>query len=151
MHSIWRTIALSNCSATLRHVDHVHLSLSWDGAWKRTSYWTAPRTTTPTPTAPTAPTAPTPTAPKPAALPGTLPGSLGTFPGKSYFQVGDRNEHVLRYERRLAAAGFLGAKHVNGYFSSNTVTATKALERRAGIAVNGIVGPDTWTAANRAR
>ncbi|MDP9397694.1 MAG: LCP family protein, partial [Actinomycetota bacterium] len=108
-------------------------------------------TTTPTPPAPPAPTAPTPTAPKPAALPGTLPGSLGTFPGKSHFEVGDRNRHVLRYERRLAAAGFLGAKHVNGYFSKNTVTATKALERRAGIAVNGIVGPDTWTAANRAR
>ena len=141
VHASCRTMPLSSCSATLRHIDHVHLSLSWDGANKRTSYWTA--ATTPAPTAPIKPA--------PAALPGALPGSLGAFPGKQYFDVGDRNDAVLRYERRLAAAGFLGAEHVNGYFSANTVAATKALEKRAGITVNGIVGPDTWAAADRAR
>lgn len=130
------------CSPTLRHVDHVHLSLSWDGAYKRTSYWTAPRSAS-KPVSRPGTTKP--------AQPGVRAGSLGAYPGRGYFQIGDRNSHVLRYERRLNALGLMPARQVNGYFSKNTVRATQALERRTRIGVDGIVGPKTWSAANRAR
>jgi hypothetical protein len=37
-----RAKALRRCSATLRHRDHVHVSLSWPGARMRTSWYSTP-------------------------------------------------------------------------------------------------------------
>jgi hypothetical protein len=55
---------LAGCSATLRHRNHVHISLSRDGGAGKTSWYTGgtttpPHSTTPPPTTPTTPTPPT--------------------------------------------------------------------------------------------
>jgi len=42
----WRKMA-SRGSATANHKDHVHISLSWDGAMKQTSWWTGVPVTQP--------------------------------------------------------------------------------------------------------
>lgn len=42
----WRKMA-SRGSATANHKDHVHISLSWDGAYKQTSWWTGVPVTSP--------------------------------------------------------------------------------------------------------
>lgn len=42
----WRKMA-SRGSATANHKDHVHISLSWDGAYKQTSWWTGVPITSP--------------------------------------------------------------------------------------------------------
>ena len=39
VHGGCRTVALAACGATLRHRDHVHISMSWAGALGRTSFW----------------------------------------------------------------------------------------------------------------
>jgi hypothetical protein len=42
----WRKMA-DRGSATANHKDHVHISLSWDGAYKQTSWWTGKPVTAP--------------------------------------------------------------------------------------------------------
>ena len=116
------------CSPTLRHLDHIHLSLSPAGAAKRTSFWTA----------------------RGKAPAGVLAGSLGGFPGLAYTGRGDRNEHVLRYEQRLHALGRLEEELVDGRMGRATLEASRELQQRAGLVVDGVVGPLTWAAANKA-
>ena len=47
------------------HTDHIHFSFNWDGAYKRTSWWSGVAVTTPL-TGPTGSTAPPPSTPAPA-------------------------------------------------------------------------------------
>ena len=117
----------SACSPTLRHLDHIHLSLSHAGAAKTTTFWTAR-----------------------AQAPGVLPGSLGEFPGQASTGRGDRNEHVLRYERRLHALGLLEEELVDERMGRATLEASRELQRQAGLVVDGVVGPLTWAAADAA-
>ena len=49
------------------HTDHIHFSFNWDGAYKRTSWWSGVAVTKPL-TGPTSTTTPRPPAPAPAAL-----------------------------------------------------------------------------------
>lgn len=39
VHGACKNVPLDRCSITLRHRDHVHLSMSWAGALGRTSFW----------------------------------------------------------------------------------------------------------------
>ncbi|MEO7745237.1 MAG: hypothetical protein ABIV05_03320 [Actinomycetota bacterium] len=39
VHPGCRTVDLAACGSTLRHRDHVHISMSWAGALARTSFW----------------------------------------------------------------------------------------------------------------
>jgi hypothetical protein len=50
-HRIWGAYAPSRGWAAYNgsnpHTDHIHFSFTWDGAWKRTSWWTGRAVTTP--------------------------------------------------------------------------------------------------------
>ena len=120
---------LDSSYATKCHRDHIHLSMSWSGALKKTSYWTAQL-------------------PPPPA--GVLPGTLGAYPGDGVVKLARTNDAVLRYERRLQALGLLSASAVNGTYGDVTDTATRTLQKRTGLVVDGVVGPKTWAAADRA-
>lgn len=52
VHPACRSMPLDACSVTLRHRDHIHISMSWAGALGRTSFWdgTVSSTTVPAPT-----------------------------------------------------------------------------------------------------
>jgi peptidoglycan hydrolase-like protein with peptidoglycan-binding domain len=50
---------------------------------------------------------------------------------------------VRRLQKRLMLAGF-AISEVNGRFGPKTEAAVKALQKQAGIQVDGVVGPETW-------
>jgi peptidoglycan hydrolase-like protein with peptidoglycan-binding domain len=56
---------------------------------------------------------------------------------------GSRGIAVRRVERRLIAAGF-GVDDVDGHFGGQTEAAVRAFQKRYGLEVDGIVGPQTW-------
>ena len=58
---------------------------------------------------------------------------------------GSRGELVKALQTRLNEQGY-GAGNADGIFGSNTEQAVKALQSAAGLAVDGKVGKNTWTA-----
>ena len=58
---------------------------------------------------------------------------------------GSRGELVKALQTRLNEQGY-GAGNTDGIFGSNTEKAVKALQSAAGLAVDGKVGKNTWTA-----
>ena len=58
-------------------------------------------------------------------------------------RVGSTGLPVRRLQGRMSAVGFdIGG--VDGRFSPKTETAIRQLQQRAGIRVDGVVGPQTW-------
>ena len=54
---------------------------------------------------------------------------------------------VRRLQSRMSAVGF-DTGGVDGRFGAKTEAAVRKLQQQAGIAVDGIVGPDTWAVVN---
>jgi hypothetical protein len=61
-------------------------------------------------------------------------------------RIGDRGGMVTELQRRLVLTGHLNETLVTGYFDTPTVAAVGAFQREHGLADDGIVGPQTWTA-----
>jgi hypothetical protein len=109
--------SISRCNATLRHIDHMHISLGWSGARAVTSFWdgtvagvsTPPRTTVAKPRVVTKPK------PKPVAKPASPPVldqsryPVVTFP-ISARSAGTTTTFALRAGTtyRLVATGYYG-------------------------------------------
>ena len=58
-------------------------------------------------------------------------------------RVGSTGLPVRRLQSRMSAVGF-DTGGVDGRFSPKTETAVRQLQQRAGIRVDGVVGPQTW-------
>ena len=58
-------------------------------------------------------------------------------------RVGSSGLPVRRLQSRMSAVGF-DTGGVDGRFSPKTETAVRQLQQRAGIRVDGVVGPQTW-------
>lgn len=58
---------------------------------------------------------------------------------------GDRGEDVVRLQTRLAAMGY-GVGKIDGIFGMKTMEAVKAFQAENNLAVDGIVGVNTWKA-----
>jgi peptidoglycan hydrolase-like protein with peptidoglycan-binding domain len=56
---------------------------------------------------------------------------------------GSKGLPVRRLQKRMMLAGF-AIPEVNGRFGPKTEAAVKALQKQAGIQVDGVVGPETW-------
>lgn len=61
------------------------------------------------------------------------------------YRLGDEGEPVRDIQDRLDALGFSGDDQ-RGAFTQATHAAVEAFQRSCGLAVDGIVGPDTWRA-----
>lgn len=59
---------------------------------------------------------------------------------------GARGEDVKRLQRLLVMMKLLGYEEIDGVFGSKTAAAVKDFQQSAGLAVDGIVGPQTWAA-----
>jgi lysozyme len=57
---------------------------------------------------------------------------------------GDRNQNVKHLQKTLHNKGFLKAP-VDGYFGKSTKQALMAYQKAAGLKVDGIMGPNTWS------
>ena len=58
-------------------------------------------------------------------------------------RTGSTGLPVRRWQSRMSAVGF-DTGGVDGRFSPKTETAVRQLQQRAGIRVDGVVGPQTW-------
>ncbi len=62
-------------------------------------------------------------------------------------KVGSTGLPVRRLQSRMSAVGFdIGG--VDGRFGTKTDAAVRNLQQRAGLAVDGVVGPQTWAVVN---
>ncbi|MGH2706919.1 MAG: peptidoglycan-binding domain-containing protein [Actinomycetota bacterium] len=66
-----------------------------------------------------------------------------TLPTPPTIKEGSRTQIVKNAQGLLLAHGF-DPKGIDGIFGPNTTAATKAFQRSAGIADDGIIGPITW-------
>lgn len=122
------------------HTDHIHFSFTWDGAMKRTSWWTSVPVATPDQgtcrvytgqyaprysgrrTSPCPTTSPAPPSPYPVYLPGAVHANIATA---------------------QASLGLTGPA-VDGVFGSTTLSALLAHQRRLGLPVTGVLDNATW-------
>lgn len=116
--------SIATCNSTLRHRDHLHISLSWDGAMGRTSFWSgrvnegdyaASRKFQRSPVSLT----------------------------KTTLSQGSSGPEVLRLQKALRMA------QATGYFGSITKRSVLSYQRSRGLSVDGVVGRQTWKRLQR--
>ncbi len=119
------------------HTDHVHVSLTWDGALKRTSWWTGRALTTQDlgpcrvyagQPAPVYSAARTTACPVPAAAPRT---------SYSTWVIGQRSPQIATGQRLLSLTA-------DGQFGPGTRAAVLAYQRSSGLPVTGALDAATW-------
>jgi peptidoglycan hydrolase-like protein with peptidoglycan-binding domain len=141
-HRMWREYAPERgwaaYTGAVPHTDHVHFSFSWDGAMKRTSWWTG-RATTVADLGPcrvyAGQFAPLYTTINTAACPTTLPAPPASpYPVAVY---GQASAQVAMAQRLLAVP-------VTGQFGSATLVSLIAWQARAGVPVTGVLDKATW-------
>jgi len=135
------------------HIDHIHLSFTWEGALGRTSWFTGTAALVPAsaplpgPPAPAPALAPAPApvpvpvpavapAPKPAPAPVVMPPAKPTPP---VLRVGSRGEAVKILQRALRVKA-------TGYFGSATKRALLRFQGRARLPKTATTTPQTWAA-----
>ncbi|MBC7309886.1 MAG: peptidoglycan-binding protein, partial [Tetrasphaera sp.] len=127
---MWRAYAPERGWATYTgshpHDDHIHFTFTWDGAYKRTSWWTGVALKTIT-----IGSDGTPGAPAPHEVP------ILTNTGYHVLRTGSRGEEVEILQRGLGIT-------VDGSFGSQTETAVRAFQTEHKLTVDGIVGPQSW-------
>jgi peptidoglycan hydrolase-like protein with peptidoglycan-binding domain len=141
-HKMWREyrpeLGWADYTGPVPHTDHVHFSFSWDGARKRTSWWTGiPNTVVdlgpcrvyagefaPLYTA-------IRTAPCPVDLP---PAPVSAYPVYIYGQV----------NAQIAVAQSVLGVTANGTFGAPTLSALVLWQAGAGVPVTGVLDKATW-------
>jgi len=107
------------------HTDHIHFSFTWDGAYKRTSWWTGRAVTTADP-GPAVPASPSPSAP-PAA-----PSSVYTV-----LVQGSTGPDVALAQKVIGVPA-------DGVFGPVTLAALKKWQAANGVPVTGKLDAATW-------
>ncbi|MCC7543787.1 peptidoglycan-binding protein [bacterium] len=100
----------------------------------------APVNNTPPPGAKPAPTLePTQSAPPVAPTPVGLCGGLNAF------GIGNQGPCVSLIQQQLKNLGYnIGSSGVDGVYGQDTANAVKVYQQKAGLAQDGVVGPQTW-------
>ncbi len=120
------------------HTDHIHFSFSWDGAMKRTSWWTGTATTVVdlgTCRVYAGQYAPLYTVARTAACPTNLP----VAPASPYpvYVLGQRNPQIALAQKALAVIA-------DGAFGPVTYTALLSWQTRSGVPITGVLDKATW-------
>ena len=140
-HKIWGEYAPQRGWAaykgTVPHTDHVHLSFSWDGAMKRTSWWTG-RATKVADLGPcrvyAGQFAPLYSAAHTGVCPAPRPAPVSVY---SVAVMGQRSAQIAIAQRRL------GVK-ADGVFGGTTFWRLVAWQTRARVPVTGVLDKATW-------
>ena len=111
-------------TGSVPHTDHIHFTFTWDGAYRRTSWWTGRAVTTidPGPPAPTPTTAP------------TTPSAVYTV-----LVLGSTGADVALAQRVIGVAA-------DGQFGPVTLAALRAWQAANGVPVTGRLDGATWAA-----
>lgn len=140
--SMWRAYAPERgwqpYSGANPHTDHIHVSLTWDGAWKRTSWWSGEASTA----RDRGPCrvyrgqyAPLYTTSRPAACPGGLPEPPAS--SRPVLVYGQRSSHVAEAQAALGVTA-------DGYFGTATRGALLRWQVNAGVPRTGVLDNATW-------
>ena len=81
--------------------------------------------------------------------PATLDSATAPSPASHYLQMGSRGDAVLTLQRQLTSLGF-NTYGEDGIFGPDTRAAVISFQRHAGVLADGIVGPVTESALQRA-
>jgi peptidoglycan hydrolase-like protein with peptidoglycan-binding domain len=122
------------------HSDHIHISLSWNGAMKRTSWWTGKAAA---PDYGPCPTIEGELAAKysaPRATPCPAPTPISSLSGTPLLQLESTGPYVKQLQRRLSVIP------VSGYFGPLTDAALRKFQKSHGLSVTGKTDVRTWTA-----
>jgi peptidoglycan hydrolase-like protein with peptidoglycan-binding domain len=122
------------------HADHIHISLAWNGAMKRTSWWTGTTAATdfgPCPSIAGQLAAPY-SGPRYTACP--TPIDPMTLTGTPVLKREARGAYVVQLQRLLRVTP------VSGYFGPVTDTAVRAFQTAHGIPATGATYLRTWAA-----
>ena len=122
------------------HTDHIHISLSWNGAMEKTSWWTgkvAPTDYGPC-VAVAGATAPVWSGPRTTPCP--PPADPMTLTGTPLLAQGVTDPYVIQLQRLLHVSP------VTGYFGPLTDAALRTFQTAHGLQVTATTTPATWTA-----
>jgi peptidoglycan hydrolase-like protein with peptidoglycan-binding domain len=125
------------------HGSHLHISLSWNGAMKRTSWWTGKAVPIDYGPCVAVEGAVAAAWSGPRDTPCPAPISAMSLTGTPLLQRESTGPYVTQLQRLLSVTP------VTGFFGPLTETAVSALQQRAGLAVTGTTTDATWAAARR--
>jgi peptidoglycan hydrolase-like protein with peptidoglycan-binding domain len=123
------------------HGDHVHISLAWNGATKRTSFWTGKAAQIDYGPCLEVEGGTAPPWSRPRDTPCPAPISAMSLTGTPLLGRDDSGPYVLQLQRLLSVTPD------TGFFGPITESAVKKLQRRRGLEVTGTTTNATWAAA----
>ena len=122
------------------HSDHIHISLSWGGAMKRTSWWTGKAAKPDYGPCPTIEGELAPKYSRPRATPCPAPTPISSLRGTPLLKRESRGPYVKQLQRRLSV------KPVSGYFGPLTDAALRKFQKKHRLSVTGKTDVRTWAA-----
>jgi peptidoglycan hydrolase-like protein with peptidoglycan-binding domain len=122
------------------HSDHIHISLSWNGAMKRTSWWTGKAAKPDYGPCPTIEGELAAKYSRPRATPCPPPTPISSLRGTPLLKRGSTGPYVKQVQRRLSVTP------VSGYFGPLTDAALHRFQKSHGLAVSGKTDARTWSA-----
>jgi peptidoglycan hydrolase-like protein with peptidoglycan-binding domain len=129
-HKMWRVYdparGWAPYTGSVPHTDHIHFSFSWDGAYKRTSWWTGKALTTVDLGPGTGPVVPPPVTPP-----------VSTATGYPTLARGSRGPDVATGQKVVGTTP-------DGDFGPLTETAVRNWQGRNGVTVTGKLDQPTW-------
>ena len=125
------------------HGGHLHISLAWNGAMRRTSWWTGKAAAVDFGPCPVIEGAVAPTRTRLNARPCPAPVSAMSLTGTPLLQREATGPFVTQLQQLLSVTP------VSGSFGPVTEAAVIALQKHAGLPVSGTTTEATWAAARR--
>lgn len=122
------------------HGSHLHISLAWNGAMARTSWWTGKPAAVDHGPCVTVEGQPAPAWSRPRAEPCPAPSSAMDLRGTPMLAREATGPYVVQLQRLLEVSP------VTGFFGPLTEGAVKRLQASAGLPVTGTTTPATWSA-----
>jgi peptidoglycan hydrolase-like protein with peptidoglycan-binding domain len=126
------------------HADHIHISLAWTGAMKRTSWWTGKAAAVDYGPCAEIEGMPAPAWKAPRSTPCPAPIDPDTLTGTPLLKQGDTSAYVLQLQHLLSVTPD------TGYFGPITYSAVVDFQKAHGLAVTGTTTEETWKAVRGA-
>jgi peptidoglycan hydrolase-like protein with peptidoglycan-binding domain len=122
------------------HAGHIHISLAWTGAMKRTSWWTGKAAAVDYGPCREVVGMPAPVYSGPRTTPCPAPVDPASLTGTPLLQEGATSPYVTQLQRLLSVTP------VTGYFGPITHAALLAFQKGHGLEATGTTTPATWEA-----